>query len=100
MRWFMDSSLHHLPITVPKSKVKVASNLLAGWLTAPVLHEPAYVQELDTAVARGEQAAFKPRRADTQALPRLLDAEGSLGLAPIELPKYLPRWRAANVRLQ
>ena len=45
------------------------------------------MQKLDAAVARGEQAAFKQRRADTQALPRLLDAEGSLGLAPVERPK-------------
>ena len=28
-----------------------------------VLHEAAYVQELDAAVARSEQAAFKQRRA-------------------------------------
>ena len=45
------------------------------------------MQELDAAVARGEQAAFEERRADTQALPRFLDAEGSLGLAPVERPE-------------
>jgi hypothetical protein len=56
-------------------------------LHARVLHEAAYVQELDAAVARGEQAAFEQRRADTQALPRLLDAEGSLGFAPVERPE-------------
>jgi hypothetical protein len=33
---------------------------------------------------RGEQAAFEQRRADTQALPPLHDAEGDLGLAPVE----------------
>jgi hypothetical protein len=37
-------------------------------LHALVLHEAAYVQELDAAAARSEQAAFKQRRADTQAL--------------------------------
>jgi hypothetical protein len=61
---------------------------LAGELLhALVLHEAAYVQELDAAVARDEQAAFKQRRSDTQALPRLLDAEGGLGLAPVERPE-------------
>ena len=56
-------------------------------LHALVLHEAAYVQELDAAVACGEQAAFKQHRADTQALPRLLNAEGGLGLAPVERPE-------------
>jgi hypothetical protein len=56
-------------------------------LHARVLHEAAYVQELDAAVARGEQAAFEQRRADAQALPGLLDAEGGLGLAPVERPE-------------
>ena len=32
--------------------------------------------------ARGEQTAFKQRRADPVALPWLLNAEGRLGLAP------------------
>jgi len=34
------------------------------------------VQELDAAVAGGEQAAFEQRRSYSMALPRLLDAEG------------------------
>src|SRR5271166_6965222 len=53
-------------------------------LHALVFHEAADLQALDPAVARDEQAAFEQRRADTQALPLLLDAEGDLGLAPVE----------------
>src|SRR5271157_3095099 len=53
-------------------------------LHAVVFHDAADLQALDTAVARGEQAAFEECRADTQALPPLLDAEGDLGLAPVE----------------
>src|SRR5271166_4413690 len=53
-------------------------------LHALVFHEAADPQALDTAVTRGEQAAFEQRRADTQALPPLLDAEGDLGLALVE----------------
>ena len=53
-------------------------------LHALVFHEAADLHELDAAVARGEPTAFKQRRADTQALPPLLDAEGDLGLAPVE----------------
>ena len=67
MRWFIDSSLYHLPITVPKSKVRWP-RCAGKLLHALVLHEAAYVQELDAAVARSEQAPFKQRRADTQAL--------------------------------
>ena len=55
------------------------------------------MQELDAAVARGEQAAFEQRRADTQALPRLLDAEGSLGFAPVERPEDAQIGGAASI---
>ena len=54
-------------------------------LHAVVFHDAADLQELDTAVARGEQAALEERRADTQTLPWLLDAEGGLGLARPEI---------------
>ena len=47
-----------------------------------VFHEAADLHELDAAVARGEPTAFKQRRADTVALPWLLNAEGRFGLAP------------------
>src|SRR5580700_4215779 len=54
---------------------------LAGELLhAPVLGETGHVQELDAAVARGEQRAVEQRRADPVALPGLFDAEGGLRL--------------------
>ena len=49
-------------------------------LHAPVFHEAGDLQGLHAAIARDEQAAFQQRRADAVAVPRLLNAEGRLGL--------------------
>ena len=59
-----------------------------------IVGEAMHVQQLDAAVARGEQRALEQHRADAMALPGLLDREGGFGFAnarPIGRNSALPR---------
>ena len=67
---------------MPKSRVELGLKFAGELLHALVFRKAADLHELDTAVARDEEGAFEQRRADTVALPWLLNAEGRLGLAP------------------
>src|SRR5215468_8133136 len=62
-------------------EVQLGIELLRELLHAVVVGQACHVQELEAAVARRQQRAAKQRCADAMALPRLLDAEGRLGLA-------------------
>src|SRR5690348_5520248 len=50
-------------------------------LHAFIVREAVHLQELDAAIARTQKGALKQHRADSVALPWLLDAEGGFSFA-------------------
>ncbi len=77
----------HLPDHRAEVEGELGVEFAGELLHALVFRKAADMQELDSAIARGKQAAFEQRRADAEALPGLLDAECGFGLAPIERPE-------------
>src|SRR5216683_2796969 len=70
----------HLADNAAEIKTELGVKLARKLLHTLVLGKAAHVQQLDAAIARGEQRAIEQRRSDAMTLPRLLDAESGLGL--------------------